>query len=74
RHGLDDARLAGAALHLFELVLDLPMAAGLREAVTEFADRYVRRGRCPADEAIEGHRLRRPPAPYPSAGRQEGAS
>lgn len=52
RHGLDDAGLARAAGQLIDIALDglagqpEPIAA----RVADFAQRYTRRGRCPADD------------------------
>ncbi|WP_019633144.1 ergothioneine biosynthesis glutamate--cysteine ligase EgtA [Actinomadura atramentaria] len=54
RDALADPALAAAARTCFAAALDaLPRlgAAGLRPLVAEYADRYVERGRCPADDA-----------------------
>lgn len=52
RHGLDDVRLARSALAVFEAVVDSVEDAALRTTVTGFMERYVGRGRCPADDDI----------------------
>ncbi len=57
RLGLADPVLAKAAQQCFEAAdaalgrLDAPPA--VRGAVAEFAERYVRRGRCPADDILD---------------------
>ncbi|NYV78449.1 ergothioneine biosynthesis glutamate--cysteine ligase EgtA, partial [Streptomyces sp. UH6] len=61
RHALADPELREAAAVCFAAALDaLPrLGAGTAvvDAVGEFADRYVSRGRCPADDLLD--RLRR---------------
>ena len=55
RDGLTDPATAAAALACFtaaESVLERTGAPlPVRDAVAQFVDRYVRRGRCPADDA-----------------------
>ncbi|MEU6538386.1 ergothioneine biosynthesis glutamate--cysteine ligase EgtA [Streptomyces sp. NPDC047000] len=57
RRGLSDPELRRAAVTCFAAALDaLPrLGAGtdVTEAVEAYADRYVRRGRCPADDVLE---------------------
>ena len=57
RHGLSLPELGKAALGCFaaaESALgDLPGAGALRAAVAAFAERYVARGRCPADDYLD---------------------
>ncbi len=59
RHGLTDPELHTAALACFAAAAEaLPrLGAGTRvqSAVAEFTDRYVARGRCPADDLLAGH-------------------
>ncbi|MBW5420332.1 ergothioneine biosynthesis glutamate--cysteine ligase EgtA [Streptomyces sp. BG9H] len=58
RHGMADAELREAAAVCFAAALDaLPRMgadASVRDAVAAFADRYVARGRCPADDLLDG--------------------
>ncbi|WP_084796051.1 ergothioneine biosynthesis glutamate--cysteine ligase EgtA [Pseudonocardia asaccharolytica] len=68
RHGLDDRVLAGAAVGVFELACTaLRALGGPPEYLAELEDvteRRVRRGRCPADEAVPGETgVDREPAP-----------
>ena len=57
RHGLRDPRLAEAAAGCFAAAVPVIAAdpgmggAPTADLVAEYADRFVRRGRCPADEA-----------------------
>ena len=57
RHGLADPVLAKAAQECFEAAdaalgrLDAP--SQVRNAVADFAERYVRQGRCPADDLLD---------------------
>ncbi|NJQ01119.1 ergothioneine biosynthesis glutamate--cysteine ligase EgtA [Streptomyces zingiberis] len=59
RDGLADPDLRRAAVTCFTAALEaLPrLGAGTAvvDAVASYADRYVQRGRCPADEVLEGH-------------------
>ncbi|MGW7074979.1 ergothioneine biosynthesis glutamate--cysteine ligase EgtA [Streptomyces sp. NPDC054866] len=59
RHGLADAELREAATACFAAAADaLPRmgaSAEVREAVAAYAERYVARGRCPADDLLDGH-------------------
>nr|WP_168514028.1 ergothioneine biosynthesis glutamate--cysteine ligase EgtA [Streptomyces sp. S1D4-11]QIY99911.1 ergothioneine biosynthesis glutamate--cysteine ligase EgtA [Streptomyces sp. S1D4-11] len=56
RHGLTDPELREAAVTCFaaaaEALPRLGATAEVREAVAEFTDRYVARGRCPADDLL----------------------
>ena len=56
RHGLADRGLAAAARACFAAALDalprLGVSAPVRAAVAAFAERYVHRGRCPADDLL----------------------
>jgi ergothioneine biosynthesis glutamate--cysteine ligase EgtA len=57
RHGMADPELAAAARLCFEAA-EASLArsnapADVRAAVTAFAERYVRRGRCPADDILD---------------------
>ncbi|WPO69537.1 MULTISPECIES: ergothioneine biosynthesis glutamate--cysteine ligase EgtA [unclassified Streptomyces] len=58
RHGLADAELREAAAVCFAAAADaLPRMgadASTRDAVATYADRYVARGRCPADDLLDG--------------------
>ncbi len=54
RHGLAHPALARAAKAVFAAVLPVVRDAALRETVAEFASRYVDRGRCPADDVLDG--------------------
>jgi glutamate--cysteine ligase len=60
RFGQDDAQRAGASWECFaaaDAALGrLGAPAEIRDAVTAFADRYVLRGRCPADDRLDGAR------------------
>ncbi|MBC9716741.1 ergothioneine biosynthesis glutamate--cysteine ligase EgtA [Streptomyces sp. TRM66268-LWL] len=68
RLGLTDPELREAATVCFTLALDAlaRMGAddGIRQAVADFTERYVLRGRCPADDALDGRQdlLRVPPS------------
>jgi len=57
RRGLDDPGLAGAARACFEAAGSALVRAGapaaIRRRVTDFADAYVLRGRCPADDTLD---------------------
>jgi glutamate--cysteine ligase len=57
RHGLGHPELAGAAKVAFDAALDAMVRLGTDAttvlAVEAFVDRYVARGRCPADDRIE---------------------
>lgn len=59
RHGLADPELREAAAACFAAAADaLPRmgaSAEVREAVAAYAERYVARGRCPADDLLDGH-------------------
>ncbi|WP_189217575.1 MULTISPECIES: ergothioneine biosynthesis glutamate--cysteine ligase EgtA [Streptomyces] len=56
RSGLADPELREAALVCFHAALEalprLGAAPGVRDAVAAFTDRYVARGRCPADDLL----------------------
>lgn len=55
RDGLTDATLAAAARDCFEVALaglDRTGNAALRPELTAFAERYVQRGRCPAEDSL----------------------
>lgn len=56
RSGLADPELREAAVICFDAALEaLPRLGadpGVRDAVADFADRYVARGRCPADDLL----------------------
>ena len=56
RHGLTDAALRMAAETCFEAAIralpGLGTSERIRDAVKEFAERYVARGRCPADDLL----------------------
>jgi glutamate--cysteine ligase len=54
RHGLGDPALARAAQTVFASVLPVVQDAPLQESVADFASRYVGRGRCPADDVLDG--------------------
>ncbi|MGW2721773.1 ergothioneine biosynthesis glutamate--cysteine ligase EgtA [Streptomyces sp. NPDC001492] len=66
RHGLADPQLKRAAVTCFAAALDaLPrLGASTRvvDAVAVYADRYVHRGRCPADDVLDRGPSVRPPA------------
>jgi glutamate--cysteine ligase len=57
RHGQDDPQLATASRECFAAadagLVRLGAPASIRDAVTGFADRYVLRGRCPADDRLD---------------------
>jgi glutamate--cysteine ligase len=57
RHGLDDEALATAAERCFDAAADSLARSHsppqILTAVRRFADRYVRRGRCPADDTLD---------------------
>ncbi|GLZ76023.1 glutamate--cysteine ligase EgtA [Actinorhabdospora filicis] len=55
RHGLDDPSLARAARACFDAAIPALARLGagaLADPVGEFAERYARRGRCPADDVL----------------------
>ncbi|MFE1195655.1 ergothioneine biosynthesis glutamate--cysteine ligase EgtA [Streptomyces olivaceoviridis] len=58
RHGLADPDLKRAAVTCFAAALDalprLGASTRVRDAVAAYADRYVRRGRSPADDVLTG--------------------
>jgi glutamate--cysteine ligase len=60
RHGLADPALLQAAEACFEAAREALVRMGvsqpIREAVAEFAERYVARGRCPADDLLDPYR------------------
>jgi glutamate--cysteine ligase len=57
RHGQDDLQLATASRECFAVaaaaLVRLGAPASIRDAVTGFTDRYVLRGRCPADDRLD---------------------
>ncbi len=59
RHGLTDPALRSAAQACFAAAVEgltrLSASADIRSAVAEFAERYVGRGRCPADDLLDSH-------------------
>ena len=59
RLGLTDPELQATAVTCFAAALEalprLGADAGLQAAVADFTDRYVRRGRCPADDVLDAH-------------------
>ena len=63
RRGLADPALAAAAMTCFEAAIDalrrMPVPAEIRAAVIGYADQYIARGRCPADDAFTPVRRRR---------------
>ncbi len=68
RRGLDDPQLARASQECFA-VADTALGrlgapAAIREAVTAYADRYVLRARCPADDRLDEVRGISRPGPY----------
>jgi glutamate--cysteine ligase len=60
RHGLEHPRVAQAARHAFataaEALENSPAERHLADAVRDYAERYVDRGRCPADDALDAWR------------------
>ncbi|MGW0734987.1 ergothioneine biosynthesis glutamate--cysteine ligase EgtA [Streptomyces sp. NPDC002851] len=64
RHGLSDPELRGAATDCFSAALDaLPRRGAptaVRDAVGAYTDRYVARGRCPADDLLDRVQGRHP--------------
>jgi glutamate--cysteine ligase len=54
RFGLADPGLAAAARTCFQAVIAALPAGQVRSATEAFAERYVERGRCPADDSLEG--------------------
>ncbi len=64
RHGLTDAALRMAAETCFEAAIralpGLGASERIRDAVKEFAERYVARGRCPADDLLDPYRTATP--------------
>ncbi|WP_129305364.1 ergothioneine biosynthesis glutamate--cysteine ligase EgtA [Streptomyces sp. L2] len=71
RHGLADPELHEAAVACFAAALEaLPRLGATTEvtdAVAAYADRYVRRGRCPADDLLDHLRAAGPPGVDPLA-------
>jgi len=69
RCGLADPALGAAARTCFAAALDALPAAGVDpttlDATWEFVDRYVARGRCPADDRLDDWRTGQPPFPAP---------
>jgi glutamate--cysteine ligase len=69
RCGLADPQLGAAAHTCFAAALDALPAADVDpttlDATREFVDRYVARGRCPADDRLDDWRAGRPPFPAP---------
>ncbi|MGW6274900.1 ergothioneine biosynthesis glutamate--cysteine ligase EgtA [Streptomyces sp. NPDC055060] len=59
RHGLADPELREAAAACFAAAGDalarMGAATEVQEAVAAYAERYVARGRCPADDVLDGH-------------------
>jgi glutamate--cysteine ligase len=57
RHGLRDPELAAAALECFHTSYEVLARTGtspaIRQAVAEFIEAYVARGRCPADDVLD---------------------
>ena len=53
RLGVADPLLHRAASEVFDLVTPALEDTGLRDLVDAFRDRYLARGRCPADDADE---------------------
>ncbi|HZC39272.1 MAG TPA: glutamate-cysteine ligase family protein, partial [Streptosporangiaceae bacterium] len=72
RCGPDDPQLASASERCFEAagpaLARLGAPAPVRHAVAAFADRYVARGRCPADDRLDEARngAGRPPGAHPT--------
>jgi glutamate--cysteine ligase len=64
RHGLTDPALRLAAERCFDAAREaLPRigaSAEIRDAVAGFAERYVARGRCPADDLLDPHHIAAP--------------
>lgn len=54
-HGLTQPALATAARRLFALVISTAPAS-FRDAVADYAARFVNRGRCPADDRLDARR------------------
>lgn len=54
RLGCRDGALAAAARRCFRIASDVCEDVGLTDACGEFVDRYVARGRCPADDRLDG--------------------
>ncbi|HSY14617.1 MAG TPA: ergothioneine biosynthesis glutamate--cysteine ligase EgtA [Jatrophihabitantaceae bacterium] len=73
RFGLEDAALAAAAREVIgaalEVLADAALPAPVLSTVTDFAERYTMRGRCPADDWAEG-----PPDGMGAAGLVEAGS
>ena len=69
RCGLADPPLGAAARTCFAIALDALPAADVDpttlDATREFVERYVARGRCPADDRLDDWRAGRPPFPAP---------
>ncbi|CAN5553760.1 ergothioneine biosynthesis glutamate--cysteine ligase EgtA [soil metagenome] len=72
--GLADPVLAGAARRCFAAAADALARAdaddGVRAVVDRYRDRFIERGRCPADDLVDTHRrtgalLPRPESPLP---------
>jgi glutamate--cysteine ligase len=57
RDGLRDPELAAAAVECFHASYDALARTGtspvIRQAVAEFIEKYVARGRCPADDVLD---------------------
>jgi glutamate--cysteine ligase len=64
RHGLADPELHAAAVICFaaaqEALPRLGASAAVEAAVTDFIDRYVLKGRCPADDVLDPARGKDP--------------
>lgn len=60
RHGLSHAPLQQAAQACFELALEIAAAADLAAHIAAYHERFVLRGRTPADEMLEAARLAEP--------------
>ncbi|MCJ7671301.1 MAG: ergothioneine biosynthesis glutamate--cysteine ligase EgtA [Acidimicrobiia bacterium] len=78
RCGLADPALAAAARTCFATALEaLPTAEvdpTTLDATREFVDRYVTRGRCPADDRLDDWRAGRPPFPAADNRARDAAS
>ena len=68
RHGPGDRQISEASRRCFEAAEAALGRAGapgpVRQAVSAFAERYVGRDRCPADDLLEEARAGRAPAPH----------
>ncbi|WP_371619040.1 ergothioneine biosynthesis glutamate--cysteine ligase EgtA [Streptomyces sp. NBC_00454] len=69
QHGLADPELRSAARACFraasEALPRLGASTRVADSVAEFGDRYVKRGRCPADDGLPQHPSRRRPQARP---------